>query len=71
MEGYMMRVDFCGGEEHEKELVEIGEVGRGPFGDGEGEDLLEDDMRVMKRSEEFRREDLDMYEEDEQDDVVK
>ncbi|GJT59076.1 hypothetical protein Tco_1002609 [Tanacetum coccineum] len=29
-------VKFCGGEEDEKELVEMGEVGEGPFGKGEG-----------------------------------
>ncbi|GKC47255.1 hypothetical protein Tco_1064977, partial [Tanacetum coccineum] len=30
------RVGFCGGEEDEKELVEMREVGGGPFGRGEG-----------------------------------
>ncbi|GJT46332.1 hypothetical protein Tco_0955047 [Tanacetum coccineum] len=54
--------NFYGGEEDEKDLVEMGEVGGGPFGEGEGEDLLEDDMRVMKRSEKFRIEDLNMCE---------
>ncbi|GJV09931.1 hypothetical protein Tco_1351472 [Tanacetum coccineum] len=29
-------VEFCGGEEDEKELVEMGEVGEGPFGEVEG-----------------------------------
>ncbi|GKC48494.1 hypothetical protein Tco_1071239 [Tanacetum coccineum] len=29
-------VEFCGGEEEEKELVKMGEVGEGPFGEGEG-----------------------------------
>ncbi|GJS23083.1 hypothetical protein Tco_0451715, partial [Tanacetum coccineum] len=29
-------IGFCGGEEDEKELVEMGEVGGGPFGGGEG-----------------------------------
>ncbi|GKD91477.1 hypothetical protein Tco_1366984, partial [Tanacetum coccineum] len=28
--------EFCGGEEDEKELVEMREVGEGPFGEGEG-----------------------------------
>ncbi|GJS07319.1 peroxidase 27-like protein [Tanacetum coccineum] len=52
--------EFCGGEEDEKELVEMGEVGEGPFGEGKGEDFFEDDMRIMKRKEKFRREDLNI-----------
>ncbi|GJR02654.1 hypothetical protein Tco_0525638 [Tanacetum coccineum] len=29
-------IEFCGAEEDEKELVEMGELGKGPFGEGEG-----------------------------------
>ncbi|GJZ86665.1 hypothetical protein Tco_0658275 [Tanacetum coccineum] len=38
VEGYMVRfwVKFCGGEEDEKELLEMGEVGVVLFGGGEG-----------------------------------
>ncbi|GJT61181.1 hypothetical protein Tco_1004714 [Tanacetum coccineum] len=32
----ILRVEFCGGEVDEKKLVEMGEVGEGPFGEGEG-----------------------------------
>ncbi|GJS31813.1 hypothetical protein Tco_0492433 [Tanacetum coccineum] len=60
VEGYM----FCGGEGDKKELVDIGEVGKGPFGEGEGEDFFKDDMRIMKGNERFRREDLNMCDED-------
>ncbi|GJW77282.1 hypothetical protein Tco_0138964 [Tanacetum coccineum] len=53
-------VEFYGGEEDEKELVEMGEVGEGPFGEREDEDFFEDEMRIMKRNEKFGREDLNM-----------
>ncbi|GJV06764.1 hypothetical protein Tco_1344420 [Tanacetum coccineum] len=48
------------GKEDEKELVKMGEVGEGPFGEGEGEDFFKDDMRIMKRNKKFKREDLNM-----------
>ncbi|GJZ10853.1 hypothetical protein Tco_0545612 [Tanacetum coccineum] len=51
-------IGFCGGEEDEKELVEMGEVGGGPFGGGEGEDLLEDDMMIVRKSGRFEEYDV-------------
>ncbi|GJX78607.1 hypothetical protein Tco_0326756 [Tanacetum coccineum] len=38
VEGYMVRfwVEFCGGKEDERELLEMGEVGVVLFGRGEG-----------------------------------
>ncbi|GKE07616.1 hypothetical protein Tco_1399634, partial [Tanacetum coccineum] len=45
-------VEFCGGEKDERELLKIGEVGVVLFGGGE-----EEDMRILRRSEGFRRED--------------
>ncbi|GKA26578.1 hypothetical protein Tco_0712687 [Tanacetum coccineum] len=49
----------------DKELVVMGEVGGVLLGGGDGGDVLEEDMRIMKRSEEFRREEVIECEEDE------
>ncbi|GKD68838.1 hypothetical protein Tco_1322928 [Tanacetum coccineum] len=48
--------ELCGGEGDDKEFVVMGES---------REDLLEKDMIVMRRSKEFRREEVVMCEEDE------
>ncbi|GJV95070.1 hypothetical protein Tco_1546647 [Tanacetum coccineum] len=42
-------VEFCGGEEDERELFEIGETRA---------DLLEDDIEILRKSERFRREEI-------------
>ncbi|GJS60786.1 hypothetical protein Tco_0655570 [Tanacetum coccineum] len=47
-----------GGEGDDKELVVIGEVGGVLFGGGDGEDLLEDNIKILRRSERFRREEV-------------
>ncbi|GJZ08062.1 hypothetical protein Tco_0542345 [Tanacetum coccineum] len=46
--------EFCKGEEYERELFEIGEVGVVLVSGGEGED----DIESLKRSEGFRSEDV-------------
>ncbi|GJT31186.1 reverse transcriptase domain-containing protein [Tanacetum coccineum] len=46
-------VEFCGGEKDERELLKMGEVGVVLFGGGK-----EEDMRILRRSEGFRREDV-------------
>ncbi|GJT75733.1 hypothetical protein Tco_1042458 [Tanacetum coccineum] len=50
---FVFSVEFCGGEKDERELLKIGEVGVVLFGGGE-----EEDMRILRRSEGFRREDV-------------
>ncbi|GJS24542.1 hypothetical protein Tco_0453174 [Tanacetum coccineum] len=49
-------VEFYKGEEDERELFEIGEVGVVIFGGGE--DLLEEDIEILRRSERFRRDEV-------------
>ncbi|GJU81005.1 hypothetical protein Tco_1283370 [Tanacetum coccineum] len=50
---FVFSVEFCGGEKDKRELLKIGEVGVVLFGGGE-----EEDMRILRRSEGFRREDV-------------
>ncbi|GJV51019.1 hypothetical protein Tco_1446760 [Tanacetum coccineum] len=57
MEQYLL-AGKSNGEEYERELFEIGEVGVVLVGGGEGGDLLEDDIENLKRSERFRSEDV-------------